>query len=176
MLRESHSNAPLPWPLAPRPFDEEAFGSWLGRVATKYRISVAALWEASVNQPYPPLGNVGWILFPCIDQSARDRLSSLARLDGDRLDRIQTPPGWILPRNRVPYCFKCLVLNDADVTAPRWKREWFRPGKEYCGVHQSELETVPANVLNNSSNFAGALRAINRYRAKCERRDLWQPR
>src|SRR5471032_1947307 len=89
MLRESPSNAPLPWPLAPRPFDEEAFGSWLGRVATKYRISVAALWEMSVDQPYPHLENVGWILFPCVEQSARDRLSSLARLNGDRL--VQHP-------------------------------------------------------------------------------------
>ena len=74
------------------------------------------------------------------------------------------------------YCFKCLVLNDADVTAPRWKREWLRPGEQYCSVHLSELETVPANVLNNSPNFARALLAISRYRAKFKRRDLWQPR
>ncbi len=64
MLRESRISAPVPWPLAPRPFDEEAFGSWLGRVAAKYRISVAALWEVSVDEPCQRFENVGWILFP----------------------------------------------------------------------------------------------------------------
>ena len=141
------------------------------RVAAKYRISVAALWEMSVDEPFPLLENVGWILFPCVGQIARGRLSSLARLAGDRLDRIQTPPEWISPRHRLTYCFKCLVLNDSDVAAPRWKREWLRPGERNCHIHRWELETVPANVFSNSPNFAGALRAINRYRAKCKRRD-----
>ncbi|WP_407691501.1 TniQ family protein [Robbsia andropogonis] len=157
MLRGSCSNAPLHWPFFPRPFDEEAFGSWLGRVATKYWISVTALWKMSVDQPSPHLEKVGWIPFPCVEQSARDRLSSLARLNGDRLDRIQTSAEWISPRRRLPYCFKCLVLNDADVTAPRWKLEWLRPGEQYCSAHRWELETVPANVLNNSPNLGRAL-------------------
>lgn len=38
-----------PWPVAPRPFFEEAFGSWLGRVATCYQISVSMLWETSTG-------------------------------------------------------------------------------------------------------------------------------
>src|ERR1700676_465555 len=91
MLREARISEPVPWPLAPRPFDEEAFGSWLGRVATKYRISVAALWEMSVDGPFPLLENVGWILFPCVGQTVLDRFSMLARLNDDRLSRIQTP-------------------------------------------------------------------------------------
>jgi hypothetical protein len=32
---------PLPW--APRPFGDEAFGSWLGRLAGRYRMSVVLL-------------------------------------------------------------------------------------------------------------------------------------
>jgi hypothetical protein len=176
MLRESRISAHVPWPLAPRPFDDEAFGSWLGRVAAKYRISVGALWEMSVDESCPRFENVGWILFPRIGQITLDRLSMLARLDGNKLSRIQTPTQWITPRHRLPHCFKCLVLNDADVSASRWKREWLDPAERYCRVHYSALETVPANLFNTSPNFTGALRAISGYRARCKHRALWQPR
>src|SRR5260370_20841619 len=96
----------------------------------------------------------------------------LARLDNNKLSRIQTPAQWIMPRHRLPYCFKCLVFNDADVSAPRWKREWLDPGERYCREHHTALETVPANVYSNSPNFTGALRGINRYREKCKHRGI----
>ena len=67
----------------------------------------------------------------------------------------------------MPYCFKCLVLNDADVSAPRWKREWLDPTAEYCSVHRGLLETVPASVFRLSNHFDAARRAISRYREKC---------
>jgi len=38
--------------------------------------------------------------------------------------RATRPPGWISLRHRLPYCFKCPLLSEADVTAPRCKREW----------------------------------------------------
>jgi signal transduction histidine kinase len=56
------------------------------------------------------------------------------------------------------------VLNDADVSAPRWKLGWLDPTAEICRVHHRPLETVPASVFRPSSHFAAALRAINRYR------------
>jgi hypothetical protein len=65
------------------------------------------------------------------------------------------------------YCFRCLVLNDADVSAPRWKREWLDPTAEFCSVHHRPLETVPASVFRLSNHFDAALRAISRYREKC---------
>jgi ATP/maltotriose-dependent transcriptional regulator MalT len=64
----------------------------------------------------------------------------------------------------MPYCFRCLVLNDADVSAPRWKHEWLEPTAEFCSVHHTLLETVPASVFRLSGHFAAALRAISRYR------------
>jgi hypothetical protein len=56
------------------------------------------------------------------------------------------------------------VLNDADVSAPRWKHEWLEPTAEFCSVHHTLLETVPASVFRLSGHFASALRAISRYR------------
>ena len=54
-------------------------------------------------------------------------LRTLARLDDGRLSHIQTPPAWLTDRRCMPYCFRCLVLNDADVSAPRWESEWLDP-------------------------------------------------
>ncbi|MEM5331965.1 TniQ family protein [Paraburkholderia sp. JHI2823] len=167
MSRETLPDAVLPWPVAPRPFFEEAFGGWLGRVAARYQISVRMLWERSVPTALPTLGTAGWILFPRLDESTLERLSTLARLNDGRLKAIETPVGWMTNRQRLPYCFRCLVLNDADVCAPRWKREWLDPTADYCRIHHASLETLPASVLRNAANFAAALRAINRYREDC---------
>jgi hypothetical protein len=100
-----------------------------------------------------------------------DRFSMLARLNDDRLSRIQTPVQWITDRQRLPYCFRCLVLNDADVSAPRWKREWLDPTADYCCTHHALFETVPSSVFRRSGNSAAALRAINHYRAMRRRMD-----
>jgi hypothetical protein len=55
-------------------------------------------------------------------------------------------------------------VNDAEVSTPRWKREWLEPGVEFCHVHRTLLETVPASVFRRSTHFDAALRAINHYR------------
>ena len=167
MSRETLSDAVLPWPEAPRPFFEEAFGGWLGRVAARYQISFRMLWERSVPTALPTLGTAGWIVCPRLDESTVDRLSTLARLNDGRLKAIETPAGWMTNRQRVRYRFCCLVLNDADVCAQRWKREWLDPTADHCRVHHASLETLPASVVRNAAYFAAALRAINRYREDC---------
>ncbi len=111
------------------------------------------------------------ILFPVVCQPMLDRFSMLARLNDDRLSRIQTPVQWITDRQRLPYCFRCLVLNDADVSASRWKREWLDPTADYCRTHHALFETVPSSVFRRSGNFAAALRAISHYRAMRRRMD-----
>lgn len=163
MSAESHCSL-VPWPITPRPFYEEAFGSWLGRVAARYQLSIVMLWEMSSSEPLPALGTAGWILFPPISNSALRRFAALARLDEQRLRHIQTPSTWLSDRRCMPYCFRCLVLNDADVSAPRWKRESLEPKVEFCTVHHTLLETVPASVFRLSVHFDAALRAIGRYR------------
>lgn len=59
----------------------------------------------------------------------------------------------------------CLsVLNDADVTASRWKREWLDPSADYDRVHHSLPETVLQSIFARAPNLDAALRAISRYR------------
>ncbi|WP_413141443.1 TniQ family protein [Burkholderia cepacia] len=161
----------VPWPIAPRPFFEEAFGGWLGRVATRYQVSVPMLWEMSTSETLPVLGTAGWILFPPVSDRALQRFAALARLDHDRLKCIQTPSDWITERRYLAYCFRCLVLNDVDVSAPRWKREWLDPEIEFCRVHRTLLETVPASTFRRAGHFEAARRAISRYRETSVFRD-----
>ncbi|GJH12731.1 TniQ family protein [Caballeronia novacaledonica] len=164
-------DAVVPWPVAPRPFFEEAFGSWLGRVASRYDISVGMLWERSIPSEMPRLGNAGWLIFPPVPDYTLERFARLARLGNNRLEAIQTPIDWTTDRQCVPYCFKCLVLNDADVAAPRWKREWLDPTADRCRVHHTFLETVPASIFRKAGNLADARRAIGRHRNPYKRHD-----
>ncbi|MFM0124586.1 TniQ family protein [Paraburkholderia xenovorans] len=160
-----------PWPVAPRPFFEEAFGSWLGRVAARYQLSVGMLWETSTGLELPTLGRAGWILFPRVSGPPLDRLSKLARMGDGRLEAIQTPAEWITDQRYLAYCFRCLVLNEVDVTAPRWKRKWLDPTANYCRAHHRLVETIPASICRNVANFEAALRAISRYRSPRFSRD-----
>ena len=64
----------------------------------------------------------------------------------------------------MPYSFRCLVLNDADVSAPLWKCEWLEPAAEFCSLQHMRAETVPASAYCLSGHFTAALRAISRYR------------
>jgi hypothetical protein len=93
------------------------------------------------------------MLFAPLNDITLGTLANLARLDVARLAQIQTPAGWMIPRTRLPYCFRCLVLNPADVTAPRWKREWLDPTARYCDEHGGILETVPASLTRCAGNM-----------------------
>jgi hypothetical protein len=66
-----------PWPYAPRPFGDEAFGSWFGRVASRYRMTVEMAWEINGLGPLPALTSVGWILFSPLDESALEKVAAL---------------------------------------------------------------------------------------------------
>jgi hypothetical protein len=152
-----------PWPVAPRPFHEETFGSWLGRVASRYQMSVAQMWEISQLGAFPILSNAGWILFAPLPERTLVALSALARLNPDRLARIQTPSGWVRNRSTLPYCFRCLVLNPLDVAAPRWKRIWLDPDIEVCEEHGTTLERIPAQITRRARNMDRLLMLVSKH-------------
>ena len=79
------------WPVAPRPFPEEAMGSWIGRVAACYRVSVEQLCEDGAIE-VDTSGHLGWLLPASLPSDQLRRLARLARLDPDRLSAIEAPP------------------------------------------------------------------------------------
>ena len=94
----------------------------------------------------------------------RAGMSRMARMGVGRLEAIQTPDEWMTDQRYLAYGFRCLVLNEVDVTAPRWKREWLDPTADYCSAHHSLLAMIPASIFRKAANCDAALRAISRYR------------
>ncbi|WP_250494070.1 TniQ family protein [Caballeronia sp. GAWG1-1] len=162
------SNDLRPWPVSPRPFADEAFGSWLGRVASRYQLSVAQIWEFHRLGEFPTLANTGWVLFPPLSEGALLSLSSFARLDPHRLARIQTPSKWMSDRPHLVYCFRCLVLNPVDIAAPRWKRIWLDTNIAACEVHGITLEQFPAAIARRARNMDRLLILVSKYRQKLQ--------
>ncbi|MFS8980952.1 TniQ family protein [Cupriavidus necator] len=155
-----------PWPVAPRPFDDEALGGWLGRLAARYQISVDQLWQIGDLGAFPALTNTGWLLFPPMDPQALCRLALLTHIGIPRLKALQTPMAWVSDRDQLPYCFDCLVLNPVDVFSPRWKRDWLDPHTAVCQVPGHRLNTLPPCTLRICHNLTAVLRAISKRQRK----------
>ncbi|MCA8150237.1 hypothetical protein LGN06_28325 [Burkholderia vietnamiensis] len=120
-------------------------------MAGRYRMTVEEAWEANGLGSLPALTNAVWIMFPPLDETTMHKLAVLARIDVVTLDRIQTPEGWMTPRRRLPYCYRCLVINPVDVSTPYWRRAWLDPAIRNCGEHGTPLETVPPFVFHRGS-------------------------
>jgi hypothetical protein len=162
------STEPPPWPVAPRPFPDEPLGSWLGRVASAYRLTVEQLWSTAGLAEALPRPSAGWLLTAGLCRDDRRRLAALARLDAQVLEAIEPPQAWAGGRRRLAYCFACLVLNPLDVAAPRWKREWLSPEATSCSVHDRTLAWVTASFLTKAGHFKQLHRTIlkEHHRAK----------
>ena len=100
-------------------------GSWLGRVAARYRMGVAQLVkDYDLQIPLQATG-AGWLLLPPLNTDVLQRLAGLARMKIDLLQEIQTPDSWLCDCKSVFYCRACLFVNPEDVFSPMWKRQWF---------------------------------------------------
>ena len=80
-----------PWPLAPRPFPEEAMGGWLGRLAARYRMRLDEFVKRAGVDCDLAITNVGWLLAPPLTATAIDQLARQTRCDADRIPALQTP-------------------------------------------------------------------------------------
>ena len=154
-----------PWPIAPRPFPDEAMGSWFGRLAARYHMSVSDFAKHN-DIKLPTLErSVGWLLMPPLADKAIDRIAELARLSRDRIDAIQTPGEWITYRLKLSSCPICLFLNREDITAPRWLRDWLAPDYIPCQVHQTPTITVGAVYIEQCRNFTDVLNLVGAQQA-----------
>lgn len=154
-----------PWPVAPRPFPDEAMGSWFGRLAARYRMSVAE-FALQNDIKLPKLtAYVGWLLMPPLSQASVDRIAELARLSPERIQAIQTPSEWITHRWKLPLCPICLFLNPQDITAPRWLRDWLAPDYVPCQLHQAPTISVGAIYIERCRNFTDVVKLVGAHEA-----------
>lgn len=158
------------WPVAQRPFPEEALGSWIGRVAARYRVSVEQLCEDGAIELDMSGDGLGWLLPAPMQPKQLQRLARLARLEPDRLSAIESPAFWRRDCMWAVYCAPCLFLNPADVTAPRWKRSWLDPATRWCEVHNTLFETITSKSVRSARNFEHLLRMVGKLEEKYRRK------
>lgn len=69
-----------PWPITPRPFFDEAIGSWLGRIAGCYRMLVPQLnSDCALDIPLAST-HAGWMLMPPLEINVLQNLGRLERI------------------------------------------------------------------------------------------------
>ena len=162
-----------PWPVAPRPFADEVFGSWFGRLAAQYRMTVEQL--AEVARLELNLDRTPWLSMPRPRRDDIDRLAAVCRMEPVTLLNLEDghPEGC---GAAFFYCHACLFLNPLDVTAPYWRAPWLRKEALPCSRHADSCDSVTASVLRRSRNMAKLLGFISRRRAAQRQRTAWWDR
>jgi hypothetical protein len=79
-----------PLPFAHRPFEAEVLGGWIGRIASRYRMSVQALAATCELDLQMPDGRE-WLLMPKLKQQTVDRLAALTRISTQGINDIPIP-------------------------------------------------------------------------------------
>lgn len=145
---------------------DEALGSWLGRVAARYRVGVVKLIKEQELLLGATVAQAGWIALPRQEQDAIEQVAWLARVDAGDLLRIQTPDEWSASRTHFNDCSECLFLNRFDVTAPRWMLDGLNPEAKTCPVHGEPYWKVPASALRQCTNMDGVIRRLSPQRVR----------
>ena len=152
-----------PLPVAPRPFPQEAFGGWIGRVASCYRMSVREFAQQMELDLKGLLGGAGWLLLPAQSVRTVGHLGDLARLQPAVLRDLDIPDAWAHRRKNYLYCSRCVFLNPEDVASPYWKRQWLDPTAVLCEVHGSPLRALPSGRASRCLNLVQLLAQVAEY-------------
>ena len=164
---------PMPekaWPAAPRPFPDETFGGWFGRVAGRYGITVDELaGAADIRLDLNPEGS-GWLVAAAPGGGHLRRLAALCRLTPDDVHVLSTPSP--LRVGEIIYCYRCLVLNPRDVFSPYWRRAWAGSSSSPCPTHDDWVGRLSPADMAQRRNLPQLLKLLERrwHRIKRERR------
>ena len=91
-------------------------GSWHGRVAARYRMSVDQLCDDHQLELDSDMSGAGWLVQRPLPAITIGRLAYFARLDEQQLQEIQTPATWVVAKRYESYCAHCLFVNPVDVS------------------------------------------------------------
>lgn len=150
-----------PLPFAPRPFEAEVLGGWIGRIAARYRMSVQA-FAATCELDWETPDGRGWLLMPKLQQNMVPPLAALTRISRQGINDIRVPPPWEGSRSNFCYCARCVFLNPLDVAAPIWRREWLDQHLSACPIHGDEFQTLPAGRVLACKNLDKLLTLVSR--------------
>jgi len=157
------------WPAVPMPMPQEVFGSWLGRVAARFRIGVDDLLVAGELDIDVGQGAQRWLAAKPRHVQALVRLGQLARL---RVADMESMLAFTADRpGNYRCCYRCLVLNAVEVESPFWRIEWMEH-QFTCEHGGSETESAPPALLGQARNMRKLVHALGRRR----RQRAWERR
>ena len=151
-----------PLPVAPRPFEGEVLGGWIGRIASRYKLSVN-VFERTFELDLGLRGGRGWLLLDHLPGEALTRLSSLMRMNRDDIGAIAVPPAVAGVRKSLWYCPRCVFVNVVDVTAPIWRRDWFDPEMTHCPADGWAFRAIPSGAALACRNLDQLIALVGRY-------------
>ena len=156
------------WPAVPRPFVDEAFGGWFGRVAGRYGITVDELGAAANIQLNLYPDGSGWLAAGAPAGSSMRRLAALCRLAPAEIEALAKTG--TVRAGGLAYCYRCLILNPQDVCSPYWKDSWLDDSRPPCYEHLSWVGCVSPVDMRQNRNLPRLLRTLSR-----KWRDKWHP-
>lgn len=150
-----------PLPVAPRPFEAEVLGGWIGRLAARYRMTVKEFAERhGLDLNVEDRG--GWLTMPALEDQAADVLAALTRISREQIMLIHAPLPSTSKRTRFCYCARCVFLNPLDVAAPIWRWEWLDETLSACPVHDAEFTTLPSGRVLACGNLTHLMQLVSR--------------
>ena len=150
-----------PLPVAPRPFEGEVLGGWIGRLAARYSMSVhefAARHELELQLE----DWAGWLVIPALQTQSVNTLAALMRMSRERITHVPAAPTWTGKRNHFCYCAQCVFLNPLDVTAPIWRRDWLDQNLSACPMHGVNFRTVSSARVIACKNLNELIQLVSR--------------
>lgn len=161
-----------PWPVVPRVFDDEGLGSWFGRVAARYRMNVGELAASIGLEADRARLTRCWLSLGWVGDSDLHVISALSRKAPAELRVMRDRDTVASDLECLRFCYRCLFVNDLDVTSPYWKCEWLAGElPSCCRRHGMTFDMVSSGLLDANANMERLLRAIGqqvRHRA-----DTW---
>ena len=148
------------WPAVPRPFADEAFGGWLGRVAGRYGITVDELGAAANIQLNLDPDGSGWLAAGAPAGRSMRRLAALSRLAPVEIEALAKFGA--VRAGALAYCYRCLVLNPQDVFSPYWKDSWLDTSRPPCPDHLSWVGSVRPVDMSRNRNLPRLLKSLER--------------
>lgn len=150
-----------PLPMAPRPFPDEALGSWIGRLAALYRISVCQL-DATFRLRLNLDGPMAWLCPVPAPPELAERLAALTHLPSAVVGLLVDTACVLQGPAAAHYCHLCVFLNPVEVESPYWKRAWLEPRAAPCPIHGAPLSKLPAAEVRRAANMRVLIRAVGR--------------
>ena len=151
-----------PLPIAPRPFETEVLGGWIGRLASRYRMTVSEFAVRHGLDLQVEDGG-GWLTMPALSNQSIDVLAALTRISMEQIMAIHVPLPSTGKRAHFCYCARCVFLNPLDVTAPIWRWEWLDDTLSACPVHKDEFTTLPCSRVHACGNLTQLLQLVSRH-------------